>query len=133
MTSLAQTARLIEATAGDIARPRPQRLVHETFEAFRVKDSGEVFSDLRGNPTPIATADTLKECADAATIQCSHKAQFVIRHTDQRTGEVVLHIFQVRQKATPTYVYSDYQTRRVQPLYSEKVASVRVDRLGAGA
>lgn len=108
---------------------RPARMVHETFEAFRIKDSGEVFSDLRGNPAPIASADTLKDCADAATIQCVHKAQFVIRHTDHRTGEVVLHVFQVRQKSAPTYVYADYQTRRVQPLYSEKVASVRIDEL----
>lgn len=108
---------------------RPGRLVEETFDAFRIKPDGDIYADLRGNPEPIVSGETLQQCADDAAIRCAHKAQFAVRHIDHRTGAVVLHIYQVRQKSTPTYVYRDYQTTRVQPLYAEKVASVRIDQL----
>jgi hypothetical protein len=127
--SIAREARLLGANPSAVANPRPQRIVNETFDAFRIKPDGEVYADLRGDPEPMCSADTLEQCAADAAIRCVHKAQFAVRHTDCRTGEVVLHIYQVRQKSTPTYLYKDYLTTRVHPLYPEKIASVRIDGL----
>jgi len=124
--SLRREARLLEAAA---TNPRPQPMVIETFEAFHLKESGEPVSDYRGEPVVTCSGATLQECVDAAAPRCSHKAQFAVRHSDTRTGAVVLHIYQVRQQAKAKHVYRDFQTTRVQPLYAEKVASVRIDQL----
>lgn len=104
---------------------RPQRIVKEQFEAFQLRADGSLWPQrFDGTPEPVATAETLAVCVEAAKIQCAHKSQFAViqRGSDGDT----LHIYQVKQRSTPTYVYRDYQHHRVQPLYETLVAVVRL-------
>lgn len=113
--SAALTARMLAAT--DQAS-RPERMVDETFEAFRLLRDGEMRFE--------HTKPTLEECRDLAALGTPHKQQFAVKHTDLRSGAVTLHVYQVKQKSTPRWVYVDHVPQRAYDRYAEEVSVVRI-------
>lgn len=72
-----------------IPNPRPEALVHETFEGFRLLQSGEMRFE--------CVKPTFEECRDLCAAGTPHKQQFIVRRTDHQSGAVMLHVFQIRQ------------------------------------
>jgi hypothetical protein len=106
---------------------RPERMVAETFDAFRLKSNGTMVPHRAdGTPIPVCTAENLDDCVAEMTMQCTHKAQFVVRQTDHRTGETWLHIYQIKQQSKPSYELRHHKYERVNSLYPERVAVVRL-------
>lgn len=97
---------------------RPQAIVHETFEAFRLLKGGEMRFEF--------AKPTLEECRDLCAAGTPHKALFVVKRTDQLSGAVTLHLYAVRQKSRGTVVIRDHVPKRVFPRYAEHVTDIRI-------
>ena len=46
----------------------------------------------------------------------SHKDHLVIQETDDRGMR--MHLFAIKRRSAPSYVYANFETKRVQPLYA---------------
>lgn len=92
------------------------------FDAFRIVEPGSGFP---GAPPPRTTyslgeipATTLDEALNAVLAKCllMHKDHLAIRETTDRGQRV--HLFAIRKKSGPTYVYVDHVQKRVERLYA---------------
>lgn len=104
---------------------RAQPFAAETFEAFHLFESGEL--------RLMNSFPTFDDALQMATVSTLHKGKFAIRRTDTLTGAALLHLYVVKQKSKPTYVYQDYQTTRVNQLYAEHLLDLKLDALGSVA
>lgn len=95
---------------------RPQILPRETFETFAISESALSGA---GSTRLLDSHDDLAEAIEYAAMRVSHKAKFMVRQTDTRTGAVMLKFYVVKQKARAAHRYHEYQTRAVRDLYAE--------------
>ncbi|HYI43700.1 MAG TPA: hypothetical protein VD768_08780 [Sphingomicrobium sp.] len=126
---------LVRDTAETSAYPRL------SFEAFRI-------SGRHTCPMGAVDATSLSDALAAVLIGevsipqlIEHKEHILIRETDrsaehipERLGggtQVRLHLFAVRRKSTPRYVYENHATHRVHDLYAEPVCAIDAGALDA--
>lgn len=108
------------------ARPIPYA-VSPVYLAFRLTDTGTY-------PLGQVEAETLKAAVDAAKQRCFHKDRLLIREAGIRLRQWAdgaeevpfdnLHIFAVRQRARPNYVWEGHVQRRVQILEADPVCVI---------
>jgi hypothetical protein len=86
---------------------RPQRMVGETFAAWRLLENG------LAQPHDLA-GETLPEIEDTLAVEANHGATFLILGTDTLTGGTRLHSYRIRKgkatgwnaRAKRTYAYT---------------------------
>jgi hypothetical protein len=107
------------------AADRTVRFTPKLFAAFRLDPQlpGRVF-----RIAPFSAAD-LDEALNDAKTRCSHKETLVIRETDQLSGETRLHLYAVKQKSRPTYVWEGHRQVAVRDLYLEPVCTLPAEVL----
>lgn len=95
------------------------------FDAFRIADMG------KGNPQRTYKVDiegyllpTVEAARDAALLgqAFAHKDHLIIRETGERG--VKLHVFAIKRKSTPTYVWEGHVQKRVNRLYADPVCTI---------
>lgn len=97
----------------------------ETFEAFRLRENGEAL--------PLDTYPTFEDALQMASASSVHKAKFAIQRTNTLTGEIVLHVYAIKQKSKPTYVHREHQTVRIHQHYAEHLLDMRLPAPLTGA
>jgi hypothetical protein len=122
-------------TAVTLTAERAHRFSPKLFLAFRLVESRNGFTGATGwksYPVPLGDPPaTLDEAMTAATANClAHKDRLAIRETDQLTGATVLHLYAVKQKSAPRYVWKDHRQQAVRDLYLEPICSVPGEVLG---
>lgn len=107
---------------------RAERYSPVRYEAFRVCEP--LPASKRQPIYPLPLAGPIVTLADALTAaltggrSVNHKDKLAIRATDEETGEVTLHLYAIKRKSTPRYVYKDYQTRREFDLYADPICTL---------
>lgn len=98
------------------ARATPFRA--KTFAAFRITDN-----PARTRPVQI-TGDpaTLDQARDGALGTFIHGEKLLIRETED--GRVTLHLYAIKRKSAPEYVWVGHEQKRVNRLYAEKVCEI---------
>lgn len=101
------------------ARPYAPR----SFKAFRVV---ALASGHRTYPIPLDPMPaTLAEAVDQAKLRCDHKDTLVLLASDEERGAETRHLFAIKRKSTPTYVYRDHQEQqRIQHLYAAPLCEI---------
>ena len=94
--------------------PRAVRFSPVCFYAYRITESGRTYP-------LIVDCSTLQEAIDGAKVQCQHKDHLLIREVSDQADKH--HLFAIKRKSAPRYVYKDYQTTRVHDLYAAPVCS----------
>lgn len=104
---------------------RAERFSTKTFAAFRLDP------DRPGSAGPILplAAETLEEAVNDAKTRCSHKEVLAIREADQLAGETRVHLFAIKQKSRPTYVWEGHRQVAVRELYPEPICVVPAEVL----
>lgn len=138
------------ALAGELLGMEPRAVPYAvvSYEAFRVSQGFE-----RGKGFPlhgrtlslgIIEASTLDEAVAAALARAmiDHKETLLIRETGTKlvrwasTTEErpfdLLHVFQIKRKADPRYVYEGHERKRVHDLYAAPVVTVDCAAIGGG-
>ena len=97
-----------------------------SFEAFRVTNIGDAKRPKwRTYTLPPIEADSLDEAlADAL---CGgqavyHKDQIIIRETGEQGAK--LHLYAIKRKSSPTYLWEDHTQKRVNRLYADPVCTI---------
>ncbi len=111
----------------DEPRARATRIQSKRYEAFQISEFGRTY------PKPIDPAETLQDALNAAVVTCIHKDNLVIKEIDDQRGEVKLHIYAVKRKSTPNYVYRDHEYHREHRLYPELLCVVDGNMIGIAA
>ena len=65
---------------------------------------------------------SLEEAIEGGKVRCFHKDQLLIREVGG--GLDRLHVYSIKQKAQPKYVYRDYGYDRVNELYAAPVCTI---------
>lgn len=95
---------------------RPQRMVGETFAAWRLLENG------LAQPHDLA-GETLPEIEDTLAVEANHGATFLIMGTDTLTGRTRLHSYRIRKgKATGW----DRDAKRTYAFTADKLFAVEV-------
>lgn len=97
-----------------IAEPRAVRFNATCFYPYRVTESGKTY------PLVVDCA-SLKEAVEGAKVRCLHKEHLLIKEAGP--NGVRLHLFAIRKKAAPRYVWEGHVQKRVQDLYAAPVCS----------
>jgi hypothetical protein len=105
------------ATQLETTAARPARYSAIRYNAYRIVDG-------RTYPLDMAPVTSLDEALTAAKLRCFHKDHLLIKATDEDTAETRLHIYAIKKKSQPTYVYRDFAYHREHTLYSEPVCVV---------
>lgn len=97
--------------------PRAARFTATTFAAFRISE-GRTYSlgQVAGKSVDEALNGTL------ASKFADHKDHLLIRETGEKG--VRLHLFAVRRKSQPTYVWEGHVQKRVHRLYADPVVMI---------
>lgn len=78
----------------------------------------------------IVDCNTLQEAVDGGKVRCQHKDNLLIREVEG--GRVKCHLYTIKRKSQPRYVYRDYQTTRVHDLYADHVCTFDGNLAGLG-
>jgi hypothetical protein len=79
------------------------------FYPYRVAENGRTLP-------LVVSCSTLEEAVEGAKVYCIHKEHLLIREIGE--GVDRLHIYAIKRKSAPRYVYKDYQTHRQHDLYA---------------
>lgn len=99
---------------------RPTPYTGKTFAAFRITDAPERTYPVRITGTP----STLDQAVTESIGTFIFKEKLLIRETDEQTGKVTLHLFAIKRRSQPDYVWNGHRQERVHRLYAERVCSV---------
>ena len=102
-----------------IAEPRAVPFQATSYAAFRICENGRTYKvDIDGYLLP-----TVEAARDAALIgqAFAHKDHLLVRETSDRG--VKLHLFAIRRKSNPRYVWQGHEQKRVHDLYAAEVCS----------
>jgi hypothetical protein len=104
--------------AAPYARPIPY--TGKAFAAFRVTEAPARTYPVRITGTPTNLDDALAESIGTFIF----KEKLLIRETDDATGKTTLHLFAIKRKSAPDYVWVGNRQERVNRLYAEKVCEI---------
>jgi len=118
--------------------PRPDAYRPTRYEGFIVSvDTGRTYPlrldrevshtrELERQERPCAPPATLKEAVGAALRNhvLNHKDKLVIKATDEATGKATLHLYAVRRKSAPDYVWRNHVQVREHRLYVEPICDL---------
>jgi hypothetical protein len=109
MTSLRSTI-----TKADEPRAIPFRANAPCFYVYRIVD---------GRTYPLVVdCNSLSDAVDGGKVQCIHKDHLLIREV---AGERdILHLYAIKRKSHPRYVYRNYAYDRVHDLYAAHVCTI---------
>jgi hypothetical protein len=97
-----------------LAEPRAVPFQAVTFYPYRVTESGRTYP-------LIVSCNSLKEAVEGAKVSCQHKEHLLIKEVGP-TGQR-LHLFAIRRKSNPRYVWQGHEQKRVHDLYAAEVCS----------
>lgn len=100
--------------------PRPIPYTGKTFTAFRVTESPARTYPVQITGTPASVDEALAQSI-GTFIQ---KEKLLIRETDDATGKTTLHLFAIKRRSTPDYVWVGGKQERVNRLYAELVCEI---------
>lgn len=89
-----------------------------TYAAFQISDSGRTYA--LGELAAGSLAEALNEVVSQFAL--SHKQHLLVREGGERG--VKLHLFAIRKKSNPRYVYKDHVSRAVYDLYAAPVCTM---------
>lgn len=115
------------SSAAPVVRPATERFSAKSFAAFRLDPERPG----RAGPILPLAAQTLEEAVNDAKTRCIHKEVLAIREADELTGETRVHLFEVKQKSRPTYVWQGHRQVAVRELYVEPVCVLPAEVLAA--
>lgn len=104
--------------------PQAVRFSPRCFYAFRVAENGRTYP-------LIVDCNTLDEAVMGAMVHCIHKEHLLIREVED--GRARNHLFAIRKRSAPTYVYRDHDYHRQDRLYAAPVCVIEGDLLAGGA
>jgi hypothetical protein len=93
------------------------------FYPYRVTENGRTLP-------LIVDCATLEEAVEGGKVHCFHKDHLLVREV--RDGSDRLHLYAIKKKSAPTYVYRDYGYHRQDRLYAAPVCVIDAALLGAG-
>ncbi len=111
-----------------LAGLRPARFTARTYTAFRIS---AVATDTPDSPTLLGQVDgaNIEEALQstlsgeyASTQALFHKNALAIRETDGQASR--LHLYVIKRKSTPRYVYHNHIMRREHDLYADPVCVI---------
>lgn len=105
------------SSAAPVVRPVTERFTPKAFSAFRLDPERP---GLAGRILPLC-GETLEEAVNDAKTRCIHKEVLAVREADELTGEVRVHLFAIKQKSRPNYVWQGHRQVAVRELYVEPV------------
>jgi hypothetical protein len=125
-----------EIVLSPAARPglyRPTRyeafhISHDTNRTYPVRLDVVVSytRDLQRREVPCPAPATLQEAIDRAlaTSAFNHKDKLAIKATDATTSKITLHLYAVKRKSAPDYVWRDHVQYREHRLYVDPVCAL---------
>lgn len=93
------------------ARPYSPRC----YYPFRICESGRTFP-------LIVDCSSLEEAVNGGMVQCFHKDHLLIREAGE--GKDTLHLYAIKRKSQPRYVYKNHGYDRVHDLYAAPVCTI---------
>ena len=82
------------------------------FYPYRVTENGRTYP-------LVVDCSSLEQAVEGGKVQCFHKDHLLIREVGP--GGDKLHLFAIRKRSTPTYVYRDHDYQRQDRLYAAPV------------
>lgn len=85
------------------------------FYPYRVTEAGNTFP-------LIVDCSTLDEAVNGAQLHCFHKDHLLVREAGE--GVDRFHLYAIKKRSAPTYVYRDHQYHRQDRLYAAPVCVI---------
>ena len=108
-----------------IAEPRamPFNTDARCFYPYRVVENGRTYP-------LIVDCASLEEAVERGKVECFHKEHLLIREVG--AGKERLHLYAIKKRSAPTYVYRDHDYRRQDRLYAAPVCVIDGAMLAGG-
>jgi hypothetical protein len=123
------------ATLATAAQPSAMPFSRVTYYPYRVTEMGNTYP-------LIVDCGSLKEAVERGKVHCFHKDHLLVREVDnsgdhipERLGggtKVRLHLYAIKRKSAPRYVYRGHVQERVHDLYAAPVCVVDASMFAEG-
>lgn len=106
------------SSVAPIPHPAAEPFTTKVFAAFRFDPERPGMAGARILPLE---AETLEQAVNEAKTRCVHKEVLAVRESDELTGETRVHLFAVKQKSRPSYVWQGHRQVAMRELYVEPI------------
>jgi hypothetical protein len=113
---------LVRSCAEEGIGPRAVPFSDRRFYVYRVVD---------GRTYPLVVdCRSLEEAVEGGKVRCFHKEQLVVREVASGTDRI--HVFQIKKRSAPTYVYRNHDYQRQDRLFAAPVCVIDMRMLAGG-
>jgi hypothetical protein len=126
MASHHQTMPLRQALIRSCAEEGSVRAVpfsDRCFYVYRVVENGRTYP-------LVVDCSSLEEAVEGGKVHCFHKEQLVVREVASGTDR--LHIYAIKKRSAPTYVYRNHDYQRQDRLFAAPVCVIDMRMLAGG-